>query len=291
MEEVTAQAVVEQLPVTEEPKAEPTESAPEVPVEKPKEEVGSKFAALARKEKALWTQSQQIKAEREAFQRERESFQKELDEVRTRRQEAKKNPMKWLEYGDLTYKDTTDYILAGEKPTPEMIAKMTVEERLAAYEAEKKKEDEKKAQEAKQKQEEQYQKSISDFKAQIGEFIKTNSDEYELINLYEEEGLVYETIEAHFEKTQKEKGVGKVLTIKEASDLVETYLLSLWEKGSNTKKVKAKAQIQPKESPKQSQTKEVTKTLSNQLTPSAEINPRVLTREERIKRAMAVGRS
>lgn len=289
--------------------------------EAPKDEkLASKFAALSRKERQVVAKQQELKAAEAKIAEERSKMiaeveaekakvQSEIKKVQEFEQLKKMNPLKAMEFLGYTYQQLGEIFLNDGKPTPEQEinrVKSEMEERLEAYKREQL-ESAKKAQEeqelkAKKAQEEETKRIeaerlqvIEEFQTEINEYLLGNQDNYELINTNEQHDLVFATVEQHFEKT------GRVLSIKEAADLVERFLEQQVEKNLATKKLKAKvsppstAKVEqaPKEDTqvKSQETAPATpvaksKTITNDMTASSISKP-ADTEEERWKRALA----
>ncbi len=237
---------------------------------KPAAPGADRFAALAKKERALQKQMADLKAQ-----------QAKVAEYEAARKAASQNPVKALEALGLTYEQITQFLLNGNKPTPELeIASVKQEiERLRQETALKEKA-------AKQAQEQaaraEYQRTLAEFSNEINDFVKTNADKYELTSMYQGESIVQATIEQHFNNTKK------ILSIQEAADLVEKYFEEQVQAAQKTKKFQAKSQ--PKEGgPAKSEqaAKTSSPTLANELTSSAPSLLPAKTESDRLRRAMA----
>lgn len=164
------------------------------------------------------------------------------------------------------------------------------------------------SQEASQKQtEQQLEQVVVTFKSEISDYLKENASRYELIAFEQNDDLVYDVIDEHYNRTLKtaveaarkagedpSQVRGEVWTIAQGADKVEQALEQKYDKARNLNKVKAlsaprpmipnvtKPQLPQRQSPK---------TLSNTLsaTPAA---PRKTARtdDERIAAAIAYAR-
>lgn len=265
--------------VSQEVKPEVTaEVKPEV-TKVPEEAVSSKLAAIAKRDKAA------LMAMRAAKAKEAEI---EARELKLKEQEAKysqkpANPIEALMRAGFSYKDATDYVLNGEKISPELEVKKVrseLDEYKASQAEERRIADEKALQDTRQQQ----QEALDGFKGQINDFIEAHAEEYELISLHESQDLVFATINEHLKKT-KEAGKPKILSIKEASDLVEQYLYEKIEESVNKAK-RFKSKFTPITEEKKENTS-ASKTLSNSMTSSAASTLPARTEQDRIKRALA----
>lgn len=258
------------------------------PAEPKKEEpISSKFSALAKKEKAIVQRDLAAKAkeaaiaDREAKIAEREARIQKSEEL------WDKDIFRALEERGYTYQKLTDLMLEGKTVAPETqdpvaMAKKTIEQFKQEQQKEKEQREaaDKKVREdavAKQKAEEEAAWEI--YNNEVNEHIKGNAEQYELISMYDQQKLVTETVDAFYQKNKR------VLSIKEACDMVESYLEDEAKKAMNAKKFTKNASETKKETapaePKP------TKTLNNDMQPtSASVLP-AKSEQDRMKRAMA----
>lgn len=204
-----------------------------------------------------------------------------MDEFRKLKERAKQNPDALLKsvYGEKWYDVLTEYRLNGGN-VPELVT-AAVDEKLEAFQKQQAEERAKLETERKAQVEREAAQLRAEFAADVAGFIKSKAEDYELISLYQSEGLVAQYIEAEYEKT------GRMIPTKEAADLVEQHLLSQAAKALNTKKLKAKATPQPEGADKRNESQQ-RRTLSNDMTAStAATTPPARTDEERRKRALA----
>lgn len=273
------------------------ESAPEAPVAaakpeetKKEEPLSAKFAALAKKEKAVVKLREEVKAKeaaisaREAAIAEREAKIKEAEQL------FDTDPFAALEKRGYTYQKLTDMILSGKttvekKPEdPVEVAKRIADDlRKEFAEKEKAREEAaKKAQEeAKKKQEEELAAAYEQYRGEVAAFVEQNSDQYELINMYGQQELVIDTVNGYYE-THK-----RVLSVKEACDMVESYLDEEAKKVFAAKKYKKQQEEAKPATPKKEEPKAPSKTLSNNMTPTMASTLPAKSESERMKRALA----
>lgn len=263
--------------------AKPEEVVKEPQLEK-KEPVSPRFAAIARKEREILKRQQELKTEREAFLAEKAR----IDELSKSSQSVeslfKTDPVAAMEKYGWSYDKLTNFVLGKGAPTPEMIAEQIIDKKLGEFKTESQKKEEARLEAEKKKAQEDIDSTLTWFKGQISEFVQANPDDCELITSSGAEELVLQVIQEHFEQTKR------VLSVKEAASWTERYLEGEVDKLLSTKKVKAKATPQPKEESKSSQNAQ-SRTLTNQHTTSAVTAPKAMSREERIKRALAIGKS
>jgi hypothetical protein len=251
----------------------------------PKPAEGSnRFAFLAKKEAAIVRQRHELKAQMEALASQRSEVEKlraEIDQVKGRKASYRSNPLAALEDAGLSYKELTDFILNNNTVSTESQIK-ALQDKISEVESARQRDAEEREEAAKRQAAEREVAVISEFKNEISNFISSKKDEYELTNLYDSSDLVYDTVEAYFEKTNK------VLSIPEACDLVEKYLEKQVEKSLQTKKLGQRFQ-KPAEQPIANKDPSAPRrTLSNQnytsSTPSL-VSPKV--ENDRMSRALA----
>lgn len=239
-----------------------------------------------------------IRREQAALARERAAKEKEAEiEAKFGRikefESVKDNPKKALEMLGLNYDELTKSILNEGQIPPEVEIRKLREE--WQQERERQEEEKRQALEREQKlQREREEQTISTFKQNINQYLADNKERYELIDFEGAHELVFDVIDAHYERTKDpETGVGKILSIQEAADKVEEHLEKKYLQAKDRSKVKALWNMLPKEVQKEVARIEQRpadprpKTLTNQLgaTPAQRKAP--ITDEERIQRAIA----
>jgi hypothetical protein len=261
------------------------------PKKTPAEEPGAAskaFSALAKKEKAIVQRDQAAKA-REAAIAEREAKIAER-EARIQKSEElwDKDIFKALEERGYTYQKLTDLMLEGKTVSPESqdpvtIAKKTIEQFKEEQRKEKEQRevaDKKAREEAAAKQKEEEAAAWEIYNAEIAEHVKGNPEQYELIAMYDQQKLVSETVDAFYQKNKR------VLSIKEACDMVESYLEDEAKKAMQAKKFSKQTETKTKNEGEPVISKQ-TKTLTNDMQPtSASVLP-AKSEQDRIKRALA----
>jgi len=244
-------AVVDAAAAPTEPEVAPEpEKKPEVPPQDDK--FAAKFAALSRKEKQLRAKEvaleNRLKEMEAKFASKQSENSKYIDPERLKRE-----PLKVMEETGLTFKQLAEMVMNDGKATTEHILSEQEERIAAKIKALEDKLAEKEAKEAKERHEAQ----LSAFKSELENFVATTED-YELIRAEEATELVYEVIEAHYNKTADEQGMnGIILSNKEAADAVENYLLE------NAKKLTQVKKLQPAAAPAKPAEKKAATTLSN----------------------------
>lgn len=301
--EIAVQSKDTQIPINtsapvEPPKApEPkVETTPEPPKPKLEDKESQKFAALARKERAIQAEKAKVEA------RFKELEGKEAKIKAFEAASSNKDYSKAAEILGLSYEEWTNYILNENKPTPELEVKGV---RKELEDLKKNLQDERKLAEDKEKKaaQDKYNEVMEQFKGEVSNYLLTHQDRYELIHLTGTQDVVTAVIEQHFQNTAK-TGKPKVMTIEEASNLVEADLEVKARKAAATKKLQAKGtadNTSPKESASKQDSKSPEKastdrpnstpqfrTLNNNLTStSAPAQKGPMSDEDRIKKALA----
>lgn len=278
-DQATAQPNVAEAPKPA-AQAEASVTTPVVPTQSQQDpKISSRFAALSRKERSI-VQKQQDIAEREKRLAEREA------QLAAQDQEWERDPYSAAQKRGLSYEKWTDRVLNEGKPTPADAASQAAKAEIEKFRKQQAQDAEKAAKEAKERSEAEAAQVIEEYKQEIGEFVKTNAEKFELITLHKTEGLVYDTINAYFDQTKK------ILSIEEACNLVEAHLEEQVLASVKTKKLQAKVTPQPaksEEAPKSdpSPASSSSPTLNSQMSSSTPSYLPAATEEERIKRAMA----
>ncbi len=248
---------------------ETKETAPKVD-----DRLASKFAALTRKEKAIREQQNQLKQKQAEIDQLKKQYEERGSSEKSLAERLKSEPLKVLSEAGLTFEDLSQIVLNEGNPTPEMLIKRTRDEIESKYTKEL--EDLKKSMlEKEQQQEEAKVNQVKQqYLAELTEFVNS-TEKYELIRANDGVQLVYDIVEAFYEDS------GKILSLEEAADHVETYLEEEARKLFELKKFKQTSQ--PKELKPPTET---APTLSNALASQApQKSERKLSKEESLKEA------
>jgi hypothetical protein len=235
MEQITAQDVLNAQSQTQmtpqvDAQAATTEAQMKNQEASTADQFAEKFALITKKERQLFQKEQRLKELQDKIQR-YEYLEKLKNE----------NPLQFLKEINLDLESTLiQAAKAGEPPT--------VDDKLSKLEAEIQRLQnmlkEKEEFEAKVKEE----KAIATFKQNLRNHIQAKPDDYELIIANDAFETVFDVIDAHYQKTQKENGEGEILDFDKAAQLVENYLLENSKKAIRTKKLsQLLAQSQQKE--------------------------------------------
>ena len=232
--------------VKQEPADDPTQQKPGESDAK----FAARLAALARREAAFVQKQRSWDAERQrreaALQNQQEQIaqlRSEIDAFRKQRDEAKADPIKWLEFGGHNYDAASRQVLNDNRPDPEALiaaererlhaelakTRSELEQRL---DAEKKAREDLLAQQQKAVEDEQ-RAVIAQFNHETVQYVKSNADKYPFIAHLHQEALVPQLIDAHFQQTlaadmphaQREgrRPIGKIMSAEEAASQVENY--------------------------------------------------------------------
>lgn len=264
----------------------------EMPVKKD-EPLSAKFSALAKKEKAIVEQTRANKAaeskltEREATLAAREAKIKASEALWETDVFKAIQERTGMDYNALTLAYLDGKTAMPQETDPAKIARKTIDDfkkEQAQEKAEKEIKEKKAAEELVAKQKAELEAAWKNYNAEVNEFIEANKDTYELINTYSQQSLIAETVDEFYKKNTR------VLSVKEASDMVEAYLESEAEKALNTKKIGGKVTrtAKPTETAsKKDEEPRITKTLNNNMQPtSASVLP-AASEADRMKRALA----
>jgi hypothetical protein len=288
------------------PEVEAAAKVEEAPAEEKKEEqseeekrFASRFAALSRREKSIREQESQLNARMAEIDAKMEALQKvqnpEPEPEMPWEEMLLNKPLEALEKKGLSYEELTKIALNDGKLTPEMELKIWQQKMDRKYteelEAVKSKLAEKEEQEAEQltkKEEERLNQVIVDFKNQISEEVSSKPEEYELLGMQGEDGIqtVYDVIDLHYKQTSEE-GEGAIMSVDEASKLVEEHLLEEAKQYLNKSKIKKLLETSEKTPETKPEVKRETEsvTLSNSQSQVSQAGERYLSDEESKARA------
>jgi hypothetical protein len=269
-------------PQTQQPKPQdsPQDAPPPAAAEKKPDEFSSKFAALAKKERlARQTILQAKQREQQLAERERLIAERE----RAWEDEFRSSPLDALKKRNLSYEDLTKAALNNGRFEADVEIK-NVRDEISKFKLEQEQKEKERIEAQRQAQEQEEAQAIESYKGRIDQFLKANTEKYELTALYEATDLVFTTIEKNFETTNK------VLSTEEACQLVEEYLESELDKTAKTKKFQSKfASLLAKEGEQKpnAQGAKAPKTLTNEFNSVSATMLPAHTENERIKRALA----
>lgn len=283
MSDVAVLDVAQSAPVVASPEApDLKEAAPEIIAEakEPEKEEdegkwAKRFAVLSKRERELQRKMQELKSAQE-----NEDYKAFITAKQSR------NPIQALQALGMSFKDAAEYVLNDEKhPEP------TVEDQIKELKAQIARQEEERIERERKAKEEYHKQTIDNYKKEIGKYIQSNSDKYELIAANDAQDTVYEVIEEYYNK------FGKVMDIEDASQKVEDWLTDKARALFKLKKFQTIEQsAEPKEPvaqsrPLQTEIKpKIGMTLTNNAVtaqPSKE-NLGLLSRDESIKRAAAM---
>lgn len=253
------------------------------PEAQPKETASALLAKLARQRKEAMGLSKRVSA----ADSEKAELLKRIQELETKVTSKPKDPLEALKSAGFGYEDATNFVLNDSKLTPDQqiaALRKELEERDRSFEEREQKrlqEEAERAQKTVQEQEEM-------FKTDVIDFVDQNKETYEL-TAREDQAEVADTVLAvikqHFSQAMKEwEEAGrqgkrpKVLSTKDALDLIEAHLEEKISKFYETNKIKNKfAPKAPEADAKGGSPAPSSKTLSAAITtssasPGAKIN-------------------
>lgn len=250
---------ITEAPITE-PKDSAVEASPEAaPPKAPEEPLSSQYAQLARKEKAIRAQAQQVKAkEAELAAREAALTAKsepKAPESPNYKDRASKDPLGVMQELGISYEQLTELLL-NQDP-----AQARYQTEIEALKAEIKSFKEESTKTRQEDQQQQYKNAVNQIRTEVSQLVKSD----EAFETIRETGSVDDVVEL-IEATFKEEG--RILPIEEAAQLVEDHLLEEAMKLTRLKKIQSRLNLPkaPTPAPKQVNTAAPTaKTLTNSM--------------------------
>jgi hypothetical protein len=200
--------------------------APPVETPKPQELDSTRFKHLAAKEAEIVKMREEAKRERELIAQERAKLEPAKKEWETFMELKEKDKIAAIKSMGFTDTDILNAFAAVEDTmTPEQKAAKAAQDEIQKFR------DEQAAAQAKAQQETN-ERVLQKFKEDVDAFVTTNKDKYEYINFNGQIGqeLVKDTIAAILEESKE------LISIEEASDLVEAYYEDLDKKMATLKK-------------------------------------------------------
>lgn len=255
---------------------------PSTPV--PKEEsISPKLAVLMERERQAVSRERMARAQEEKL-KERLRKVEEFESVKT-------DPKKALDFLGLSYDQLTQSILK-DGETPPSVEIQRLRDELDQYKNQLKQEKDLEVEKRKEHVLQAESKAVSDFKTEITDYLKNNTARYELIDFEGANDLVYDVIDEHYNRTiDPNTGVGKVMSITEASDKVEEHLEKKYLAAKDKNKVKAFWSNMPKgiqeQLKKQEALSQPPKTLTNNLGPRVSEKQTRLPEDKRIQQIVA----
>jgi len=257
---------------------------------KPKQDnISSKMEILLRRERAAVDAETRAKA-KEAEIEARYAKLTEFESIK------KDKPLDALKLLDIDYNDLSQVVLNDGNVPAEVLVKR-LEDKIKNLEESLTQKEQSRAEEAKASAQKQADQAVNNFKKQITQYLEGNKDKYELMHF---EGVdssrLYQMIEDHWNETVDENGMGKIMPIEEAAQLLEKQLEEKYIKARDIPKfnslfqaTKGSAGQQMIKQMQEQQKASGLKTLTNNQAPSPE--RKSLTDEDRIKNAINMAKS
>jgi hypothetical protein len=257
------------------------ETPPAAGAPPPKPEQGPdawRFAALAKKDRAIREESEKVKAEKAAIVAERQQLEQERTQRQQRSALYKTNPMAALEDAGLSYEELTQFVLNNQNLTPAQAAKIAIDaakqsgEEIAALrreQAETFERQQKSMQEAQAKSEAQRaEHAKTAYLDELRGLVTAAPDSYEMVGLAGDQAIqaMYEVAEEKFKET------GRVPTNKEVADAVEARLFAEAEKAVKASKKLGRLFAPPPPAPPPP-APAPSRTISNRMTPAPSARP------------------
>lgn len=253
-------AVVDVSPVVESATPTPTPEAvaPETQTSATPEStqevdsMAARFAALSKKEKAIVERERQL----------REQYETKVSAWEKAQQEAKANPVKYLESLGLTLEDVANHVLSNneEQPlSPEELRVKQIEDKLTALEQQRIREQQEAEQAAIAAQQQMIEQTVTGYKNVISQYLSENPDTYELTAQLDSVDLVFDVTEQYYHQT------GKLLPLDQAVKAVEEYWEAEVERVMQLNKIKTKYGRTAPEEPMKESGAERSVTLTNRV--------------------------
>ena len=228
-----------------------------------------RFAAAARRERALRAKERQLQQQ-----------ESELRALREAKELVGKDPRKALEYLGTDYASLTESLLSlgaeEAPPTPAQLAAKIAEEKIREYAQSQEKA-------AAEREQARINETIKTYQAEIRRTAETGGDAYQLVNALGATDRAWQHIETSFYKT------GKAPTIQEALAHVEGELLSKLQPLLALAKVRSL--VAPAVATAEQPQMPTSPTLTNRgaaEVPAVQRDDRPLSREEALRRAIAL---
>ena len=217
------------------------EQTPPAPQEEAKETVKDpalvrQYNLLARQERALrqkaQAQAQELQKQQEAFKTEKAAFEARIQEMEkgyVSRDRIKADPLGTYEEAGVTYDDVTQQAITRQPTDPRV---MSTIQRLEAKIAELESSNQKAAKTYQDQQQAAYQSAVKQIRADAVALVKSNPEEFEAIA---KTGSVKDVVEL-ITRTYDKDGV--LLSVEEAAQQVEDYLVEEGEKLTRIEKIK-----------------------------------------------------
>lgn len=268
MATITAQAPLPVTPTHERQinTVESTEAA-EATTPKVDEALSPKFAALARKERALRAQAQQLKAQADALKMKESEYQTSYISKADLQKRLADDPMSFINEHGLSWDQITQAAL-NQSPQDTQIKALKAEIEALRNDQNTVKTT------MNDQQTKAYEQAVNQIRNDAKMLVHSDS-KFETIKETRSEEAIVTLIEETF------KADGTLLSVDEAAEQVENYLIEEGMKMARLNKVKAKLMPQEAEKPAPHE-KQQLKTLTNATTAST---PTRLTQKDRIERA------
>ena len=255
---------------------------------KSEERVSSKLSLLVKREKEALAREQSAKTAEERLQAREDALKAREAKVEEFEKLRETNPTKALELLGLSYQQLTDIMLNDGKVTPDVQVKK-VEAKVDDFLKSQADRDREAAEREKTRASAQEQQALEEHQEEINAYIEANASKYEFIRFEGAQKSIQAVIDEHYNRTIDPKtGLGKIMSVAEASDRVEAYLEKRQEKRAALEKVKTK--VSPPAPPAKPQLpigQKPPTTLTNGMSAPAKPVGRLLTDEERKARAIA----
>lgn len=297
MSESNVPPAVQVIDMSQKPAATAAPPVPEVqkaPEPKQDDRFAAKFAALTRKERELREREGKSKSVVEAAEAKAEQYRNKYGQYESLDETLKTDKragLKFLMDKGLSVEELSDMLLEELNPDPERKLQKTTSEiekrlmdRIAALEGKLTAKEQADLDAQKDVEKANFEKTVTQVKSDIKEFVDNASDDYELIKLNGAYETVFEVMQEHYDD-QVAKNVSpdriKILSYADAAKWTESYLDEQATKQYEAKRAKQALKTEPVKAKPTSPT--LSNTLSTEVPSSAE--PKAKTREESLRKA------
>jgi hypothetical protein len=220
----------------------PIEGAAPAAAEAPKEDpvLSERLSQMARKQKMLYRQQRNYQA-REQQIAQREAQIKQFEQFV---QSGRQNPEQFLQQTlGMTYDQLTQFKLNGGQVTPEMEVK-AIKDDLQRRDQEAQRREQEQAERQRMQSQREQQQVLETWKQEVNDYVESNAEAYELTLKTASQDLITDTVEEHWKRSVANwKRAGsppgkqpKLMSTKEAADLVEKYLEDQMDEINSTSK-------------------------------------------------------
>lgn len=255
-----------------------------------RDDFSEKLELLTKKERSIWRERQMMAQDKQKLAAEREEYEK----WKAAKANAKKNPLEYLQQGDLSYDELTNFFLNGGKPTQESELQ-SVRDEIKRLRDERDQEKTQAQEQQSQAQKQAEAQALETFKEDIGAVLEEKKDQFELCHKQGEVGVddILATVQlsytAKLQDWHKRGRIGRPpspMSIEDAAKIQEEFYEKEIMEFTQTKKMQSRLNPQP-QADGQPQSRQPSKTLTNNMASSAASVVPAANDHDRMRRALA----